>query len=300
MHNSYVAVHDKKIHVTGISPNDEALHQVYVYDINTDHWNQLPVSGHYFGIPQIIGGKLVIIGGRLSATKKRTNKVSTFDEDSHSWIPYYPDMLTARSKPGVVTHQEYVIVAGGTSGEDIKQVQDDIELLNWPENTGWRRVSITLPVPMYDISLTISDGHLIIVNYFSIDLRCYSTVHATPITDVTTSQYVNGIKSKDWVQLTTASHWAVALVPNSSPLTVLGGIDCSTLPTADIKMYDSSKKSWKNTMSSLTSPRSAATVVAINDTAIIVIGGCTNMDTAATAKSSSLTTVELGQAELHK
>ena len=298
MHSCYVAVQDNKVYITGVSANDDALHKIYAYDINTDYWDQLPVSGHYFCIPQIIGNKLVIIGGCLSTTKKRTNKVSTFDEASQTWISYYPDMLSARSKPGVVTHQEYVIAAGGTRGEDFKQVQDDIELLNWPENTGWKRVSTTLPVPMYDISMTISDGYLVIVNYFSIDSRCYSAVHATPISDVITSQYAYRIKPKKWVQLIPASHWAVALVPHSLPLMVLGGIDSSTIPTADIKMYDSSSKSWKSIKSSLTFPRLAAAVAAVNDTAVIVIGGCTNMDTTATAKSSSLTTVELGQAKL--
>ena len=50
------------------------------------------MSGNYFGIPHIIGGKLTIIGGRLSATEQRTNKVSTFDEASQTWISYYPDI----------------------------------------------------------------------------------------------------------------------------------------------------------------------------------------------------------------
>ena len=40
-------------------------------------------SYHCYGIPHIIGGKLTVIGGMLSATKKRTNKVSTFDTLGH-------------------------------------------------------------------------------------------------------------------------------------------------------------------------------------------------------------------------
>ena len=78
------------------SPVDDAKHQVYVYNINTDQWGQLPPSGHYYGIPHIIGGRLAIIGGCLSATRKRTNKVSTFDEDSQTWSSYYPDLLSVR------------------------------------------------------------------------------------------------------------------------------------------------------------------------------------------------------------
>ena len=62
----------------------------------------LPPSGHYHGIPHIIGDKLTVIGGCLSATDKRTNKVSTFDDGSQTWISYYPDLLSVRSTPGVV------------------------------------------------------------------------------------------------------------------------------------------------------------------------------------------------------
>ena len=88
-------VQGKKVYVSGgRSPDHDAIHQVYKYDINTNQWGQLPPSGHYYGIPHIIGGKLAIIGGRLSATnyKERTNKVSTFDEESQTWISYYPDL----------------------------------------------------------------------------------------------------------------------------------------------------------------------------------------------------------------
>ena len=70
--------------------------------------------------------------------------------------------------PGVVSHQEYVIVAGGRPrGADT--AQDDIEVLNWIENSYWRKASIKLPVPMYEFSPMISDDHLFIVGYASAD-----------------------------------------------------------------------------------------------------------------------------------
>ena len=89
---------------------------MYMMVANTDEWDQFPPSGYYYGIPQIIGSKLAIIGGRLSANNERTNKVSTFDEDNQTWKSYYPDLLKVRSGPGVVTHLEHVIVAGGSRG----------------------------------------------------------------------------------------------------------------------------------------------------------------------------------------
>ena len=302
LYGAYVAVQHYKIYVAGGgTPVEDALHKVYVYDVNTDQWSQLPPSGHYLGIPHIIGGRLAIIGGRLSATKKRTNKVSTFDEDSQTWISYYPDLLSVRSKPGVVSHLEHVIVAGGTrptaEDDETPVVQDDIEVLNWIENSHWRKVSIKLPVPMYGFTPTISDDHLIIVGYHGAEMKGYNAAYKIPVANITSiDQQHNSDTPTKWTELT--DHWFTALVPSSSPPVVVGGNDTTnTITTADIKMYDNSNKSWKK-IGSLSSARSTVAVAAVYNNAIVVIGGCTKADTMANAKSSSLTIVELGQAEL--
>ena len=298
LYGAFVAVQHHKIYVTiGDSPVEDAKHQVYVYDFNTDQWDQLPPSGHYYGIPHIIGGKLVIIGGRLSATKKRTNKVSTFDEDSQTWTSYYPDLLSVRSKPGVVSHLEHVIVAGG--GLDDTSAQDDIEVLNWIENSHWRRVSIKLPVPMYGFTPIVSDDHLLIVGYYGTDKLCYNCAYKIPVANIMVSidQQHNSDTPTKWTKLTAANHWGTALVPSSSPPVVVGGQDTTGTPTADIKMYDNSNRSWKK-IGSLSSARSYAAVAAVYNNAIIIIGGCTKGGSVANYESSRVTVVELGQAEL--
>ena len=307
LYHPYAVVQDKKVYLTaGNSSVNDALHQVYVYNINTDHWGQLPLSGHYLAIPHIIGGRLAIIGGRLSATKKTTNKVSCFDEDSQTWTSYYPDLLSVRSKPGVVSHLEHVIVAGGgrstAEDGDTSVVQDDIEVLNWIENSHWRKVSIKLPVPMYAFTPTISDDHLLIVGYNSATMRSDNSTYKIPVADITASidQQHNSDTHTKWTKLTITDHWRTALVPSSSPPVVVGGEDIDTIidiPTADIKMFDNSNKSWKK-IGSLSSARCRVAVAAVYNNAIVVIGGCTKGDTIASAKSSSLTVVELGQAEL--
>ena len=292
--NVYVAVQHHKIYVTGDSPVEGAKHQVYVYDINTDQWGQLPPSGHYYRIPHIIGGKLVIIGGRLSATKKRTNKVSTFDEDSQTWTSYYPDLLSVRSKPGVVSHLEHVIVAGGSKGDDTMVSLDDIEVLNWMENSHWRRVSIKLPVPMDNLMLTTYDDHLLIVGYSSSG-KGYRETYTIPLTSITASldQQHNSDKPMEWIKLNAADHYWTSPVPSSSPPVVVGGCN-TTGTTADIKMYDNSNKSWKK-IGSLSSARSDVAVAAVYNNAIIIIGGCTEGESNNSAVSSSLTSAELGQ-----
>ena len=293
-----VAVQDKKVYVAGgEGPVEDAKHQVYVYDIHTDQWGQLPLSGHYYGTPHIIGGRLAIVGGRLSATKKMTNKVSTFNEDSQTWTSYYPNLFSVRSKPGVVSHLGHVIVAGGAKYDEIL---DDIEVLNWIENSHWRKLSINLPVPMYGFTPTISDDHILIVGYDSKDkgINRYTRAYQMPVASIMASidqQYHSATLTK-WSELTPADHRYTILVPSLSPPVVVGGVDTTYVPTADIKMYNNSNKSWKK-IGSLSSARSYAAVVTVYNNGII-IGGHTKGGNMSSAKSSSLTVVELGQAEL--
>jgi len=52
MSELFITVQNKKVYVAGgNSPINDAEHQVYAYDVNTDHWGQLSPSGYYFGIP---------------------------------------------------------------------------------------------------------------------------------------------------------------------------------------------------------------------------------------------------------
>jgi len=306
LYDARVAVQYHKMYMTyADGPVEGALHQVYVYDINTDQWGQLPPSGHYFGIPHIIGGKLSIIGGHLSATKKMTNKVSTFDEDSQTWISYYPDLLSVRSRPGVVSHLEHVIVAGGVrptaEDDDSPVVQEDIEILNWIENSHWRKVSIKLPEPMHGFTPTISHDHLLIAGYSGADLEAYNGAYKIPVANITSiDQQYNSDTFTKWTELTAVDHWYTALVPSSSPPVVVGGESQTSeggITTAGIKMYDNSSKSWKK-IGLLSSARTEVAVAVVYNNAIVVIGGCTKGGTTGNAKSTSLTVVELGQAEL--
>ena len=298
---TYVAVQHNKVYVTGQSPVEDAKHRVYVYDVITDQWDQLPPSGHYYGVPHIIGGKLTIIGGRLSSTDKRTNKVSTFDGDSQSWKSYYPDLLKVRSGPGVVSHLDYVIVAGGTRGggkNDRSRIpQDDIEVLNWIENSHWQTVPIKLPEPMFGFTPIISDDHLLIVGYHGVYASRCKRAYKIPVGSITKSLQLKHNAPIDWIKMAEATHWFTSLIPNSSPPVLVGGENNTNAAMDEIFMYDYSNNNWIK-VGSLSSARSYVTVSAMYNNAIIVIGGYTKTRNKISAKSSSVTLMELGQAEL--
>ena len=293
--DAYITVQGTRVYVTGDSPKEDALHQVYVYDLETNCWDQLPPPGHYLGIPQIVGGRLVIFGGRQSDTKQRTNKVSTFDRTTQSWVSHYPDMLSIRSKPGVATYLEHVIVAGGDQGEgDKSTTQDDIEILNWIENTEWVKVATCLPTPMFGIKTTTAENSMYIVSYGGADRKRYNGTYMIPISNImnstsenpptvrkpTTTRKNSASHKKSttkWTELAPTTHYHTALLPGSSPPVVVGGKDHSTKGNAlteDIKMYDKSSHAWKP-IGVLSNPKSSVPVASIFDNAIIVIWGCT-------------------------
>ena len=286
---------------------------MYVYDLDTDCWDQLPPPGHYLGIPQIVGGRLVIFGGRQSDTKERTNKVSTFDRTTQSWVSHYPDMLSIRNKPGVATYHEHVIVAGGDQGEgDQSMAQDDIEILNWIENTKWVKVATYLPVPMFGIKTTIAENCMYIVSFDGTNRKHYNGAYMIPVSDIMNSTnkksstvqeqstiHKHSASQKEWTKLVPTTHYHTALLPGSSPPVVVGGKDHSTkgnASTEDIKIYDESRHVWK-TIGLLSNPKTSVAVASVFDNAVIVIGGCTKGDTMSDVKSSSVIEVELGQVE---
>ena len=293
MYDTSAVLHDKKVYImAGDAPDDDTHYHVYCYNIITDQWEQLPPPGHYMGRLQIIDGKLTVIGGRDNVTKKITNKVTTYI--NNSWTDHFPNLLRARSKPGVVSHSEYVIVAGGARDEDT--INDDIEILNTTQPSHWMMTSILLPEPMWAIFPTISDNKIIIVGYSRSTGRT-NRVYQLPV-DIITSSATTSHQSVQWMKLPSAPHRNTRTISNSHPPVIMGG-DLQKVPTSDVAMLDESTNKW-NTVSSLSSPRFCVTVVPIDSDTILVLGGTTGGRDVAGALEHSITTVEKGRATLHK
>ena len=145
----------------------------------------------------------------------------------------------------------------------------------------------------------ITYAYIYIVGYANVDRNRDNRAYKIPVANITASidQQHNSDTPTKWTELITADHWCTALVCSSSPPVVVGGQDTTAMPTADIKMYDNSNKSWKK-IGSLSSARSRVAVAAVYNNAIIIIGGYTETDTPANVESSSVMVVELGQAKL--
>ena len=295
----YVAsavLHKDNIYVmAGMAPQDETLDYVFSYKININKWSRLPPPGHYKGILQIIDDKLTVIGGVDNATKEFTNKVSTFNNNSNNWIQYFPDMINARSKPGVTTHEDHVIVAGGAIDGNLTSL-DDIEILDWTKATQWMKSNMKLPEPMWYPSLTISHDQLYIVGYILPNGNVTNRAYQVPV-DSIISQPSTSHLSGNWNELPNAPHFDSALVPHSYPPVIIGGDDIQSIPTSDVAILDLTKKTWIR-LASLSTARSYVAVVPISHGSMLIIGGTKGGEGFQANMASSVTTVEKGTVTL--
>ena len=295
LYSASVALHDNKVYtMAGMAPDREIYCCAYVYDINSNQWDRLPPPGQRQGILQIINSKLTVIGGVDNTTNKKTNKVTTYN--NNSWSNEYPNLLKARVKPGVLTYLDYVIVAGGSL--DDNTYSDDIELLNYKQSSHWMIARMKLPETMRGPSLTISDNTLYIVGYGRATGRS-SAAYAVSVDMVTSIAQLTSNLTAHWTELPPAPHYGTAIIPNSCPPTIIGGAsyDGQYVPTDDIRVLDVLNNSWKK-IASLTTARDCTAVVPINHDSILVIGGYTGGRGIEGAKAHSISTVEKGTVRL--
>ena len=297
MYDAYVAVSNGTIYCTGTTHNEDNRHDVYCYDTKTNQWKWLPRPGHRLGVIHIVDDKLTIFGGMDPVTSNRHNKVTTYNSKTNSWYSCYPDMLHNRSKPGVITSDDHVIVMGGKSGPDT--YLDSIEVMNYHQQLQWKEVSIHLPVPMYAIKPTISGDYITIVGYSDNEVRYngYYQISTQEIISSLDQPLSTGAVTRQWQKLSAATHYATATIPYSNPPVIIGGTSHSNqggILTSDVSLYDPSKNLWKK-VDSLTTTRTYIGVSLINNNSIIIMGGSTKRRRGVkAAMASSLTTVEIG------
>ena len=293
MYDAYVAVSNGTIYCTGTCADEDNEHEVYCYNAQTDQWKQLPRPGHRLGVIHMVDDKVTIFGGRDSTTDERHNKVTTYNSKTNSWYSHFPNMLYNRSKPGVVTSHDYVIVMGGGSSPDT--ILDNMEVMNY-HHLQWREVSVHLPVPMCAIRPTISGDHITIVGYRKTTTTCNSGCYHNPTEELILSfdqSLSPGAVPVQWKELSPATHYFTTIIPYSNPAVIIGGGNQGNVPTSDVSLYDIHKNSWRK-VDSLTSAKSFVGVASLNSHTIIAIGGISGGVDVEGAKASSLNTVEIG------
>jgi len=165
---------------------------------------------------------------------------------------------------------------------------DSIEMIDWRQRSLWRKMSTTLPVPMFSIK---PREHLLIVGYTQTGSQNKGS-YQLPVAIITSLSSSSDQMASQWQELSPAPHSYTVTVPYSNPPLIIGG-RIKGVPTSDISLYDTSKKLWVQ-VDSLTTARNCVGVASINSNTIIVVGGTSGGEGVEANKASSLSIVELG------
>ena len=272
---AYAVTVGEKVYVCGGNSATTQSDDVFVYHILEDTWRTLPQPGVYYAVPVNIGGKLTLIGGRDTTVYKFSAKLFTFDDSSQSWIKEFPDLLTARSRPGVVVSSHYLIVAGGKL-KSKGQLSNEIEFLDLEESPlRWKKSAVKLPTHMWDLTVFSSENHFWIVGYG--DSRRRKFVHKIAVTDIV-SNVPSAKKKYDWMALEETKYWKCTTLSNNGSLPVLlGGENKENAPSDAICCFNFDTSTWmESEVAFLSMPKAFPAVSLIGKTAVITIGGCSD------------------------
>lgn len=290
MYSAYAVRLDKSLYVAGgVGPEKKVESCAYEFNLFHGNWRRLPDPHHKSGVPHIVCGRLVLFGGFDVATNKVTNKVSTYDKQNNLWNSFYPDLKECRYYPAVVSHENYVIVAGGRNREDIL---DDFEVMHTLE-CQWSKLRRHLPKKTFNFSATISNHWLYLVRTTGSSPPSSTKQAYAMSIDVILSQDRDSKAENKWMRLTDVPHMHVTAVPDCFPPLLVGGSDSQGNTVSDILLYDTTEHTWRP-VDRLSSNRASVAVTTVSSHAIVVIGGCTDSRSKETCKSSALKTVELG------
>ena len=267
-----------------------------MYHSLEDTWRTLPQPGVYYAVPVNIGGKLTLIGGRDTTMYKFSAKLLTFDDSTRSWIRQFPDLLTARSRPGVVVYSRYLIVAGGKL-KSKGPLSNEIEFLDLEKSPlHWKKSAVKLPTHMWDLTVFSSENYFWIVGYG--DNRRRTFVHRIAISHIISS-VPSAKKKDDWMALPETIYWKCTLLSSDGPFPVLlGGENKSSAPSDAICYYDVDTLMWKESRTAfLPTPRAFPAVSLIGKNAVMVIGGCTDSKPGL-SEEYSVKSVEIGILEI--
>ena len=254
----------------GLAPDVRSVQIVQVYNIDTGKWSTLPPAPQYCSEAIAINNNLVLIGGRVSSTRKITNMVSTWLVEEEKWTQTIPPMSTRRVRPEVLLFKNYLFVFGGR-GEDNKTLLDSFEVLNIEENQ-WSSGRGLLPQPLYGFTLGVFGDAVILTS-----ARISTTTSTTkswkiPVRVLEDSVTNSSSQPIQWTPIADTPYDRSSLLTNSKQPVLVGG-NRGGQPTKDISLYMPNR--WE-IVGHLSEPRIRPAVIAISDTSFLVFGGYTN------------------------
>ena len=225
----------------GVAHSDRACQTVMVYDPQKDSYDTLPPYTYKCFSIAVVNNQLVVVGGEDVRTKKPTDQLGVWNEQSKSWTHPLPPLTTACSSPSVATHNNrWLVVMGGFGdGTNLSQV----EILDATGSGQWYQTA-PLPQPCGCVSTATIGNMCYLLGGFSIGYAS-KKVFSVQI-DELISQAVSrpaGASApptlSPWMTLSNTPLTNSTILAINGALLAVGGLDSTT-----IYHYQLSSRSW--------------------------------------------------------
>jgi N-acetylneuraminic acid mutarotase len=258
--------------------------EVFMYDISTLAWSQLPDSECRGCAVAIVNGLLTVIGGIIH-TMDITNQLFSFVEKRKiaKWTEEFPPMQTERYGACVLCVNTALIVAGGEGRPTISKIAST-EVLN-TATLQWS-IAVDLPQPMFCGSLLqVSDDRIYVLGAYGKDTSPIKSVYTCSLNALLQSCNPQSfgihpaaarslLPSEVWRSVTDIPAIDSSYVSLHGQLLAIGGKHSDNKPITNIHMYDLSTNSWE-VISHMTTPRTKCYTAVLPDNQLIVVGGYT-------------------------
>jgi hypothetical protein len=253
---------------------------VYIYDIRTFVWYQLPDGECDVCALAIVSGLLTQIGGigSMGITNQLFSLI--WKGESAKWKEEFPPMPTKRYGACVLRTNKALIVAGG-QGDCAKVATTEVlntATLQWS-------TAVDLPQPMFCGSLLqVDDDRIYMVGMYDKGSSPIKSVYTCSLNTILQSCNQQSFGMRPARSLLPSQVWKsvtdnIPAIDSSyvslhDRLLAIGGKHPGSKPITAVHMYDPSTNSWE-VVSHMATPRLNCYAAVLPDNQLIVVGGYT-------------------------
>ena len=242
---------------------------VYEYDINgtVRKWTPLPSAPVVYFAMAAVKNTLNLVGGMDVQKKLATNEIISWDKELQRWVKTLPPMRISRQDCTAVTHQKWLLVAGGVNN---KKPLHNVELLKLDTNE-WLMVS-PLPKPSVGMTSCVVKNTCYLLG--GVNFQEPRKGATGPKEYVFSLVIDENIATNQWVRLPDTPLYFCSAVSFGDHVMTVGGTDSPICRTSSSSMflYSPSSEKWVYT-GKMPTPRSQVTCVVLSQGRLAVLGG---------------------------
>ena len=240
--------------------------RVCSYNLTSMKWSKLSKCPYQYSSLAVINGRVTAIGGCKDFSRKDTytNRLLSLSD----YKEVFPPMPTKRRDTTAVTSKEYLIVAGGATGDSRADRIITVEVMD-TKTLVWSTVS-NLPHPYTGASWTICGDQLYLLGGFDDNYKTKSVLTCS-LTELVRSRSSSS-SSSIWHRVADAPAYLSTCAAVNGELLAVGGCDERLKPTAAIHQYNKTTNSW-DLISNMPTARYRSLVVILPTNEMMVVGG---------------------------